>query len=81
MNKNELKEYYEGLKAQIALDGKSHQSTIVDDGIWIDGKFYGAPTSLINDGKSHQGIRTKDGHLYGAPVPKRKSIPQNRRGR
>ncbi len=69
------KKCYEELKKAIASDGKSHQSTIVKDGIIIDGKFYGDPLPLIEDGKSHQGIRTKDGKLYGGR--KRRTIPQN----
>ena len=70
------KNYYEELKKTIASDGKSHQSTIVKDGIIIDGKFYGDPLPLIEDGKSHQGIRTKAGDLYGGRKPRR-IIPQN----
>jgi len=70
------KKYYKELRKTIAFDGKSHQSTITDDGIVIDGKFYGDPTPLIEDGKSHQGIRTKDGNLYGGRKIRR-TIPQN----
>lgn len=70
------KKYYEELRKAVAYDGKPHQSTIVEDGIIIDGKFYGDPLPLIKDGKSHQGIRTKAGDLYGGHKPRR-TIPQN----
>ena len=62
MNK---KEYYEEIKRKIASDGKSHQSVVTKDVLFIDGKLYREPTPIIRDGKSHIGIRRKDGELCG----------------
>ena len=62
MNK---KEYYEEIKRKIASDGKSHQSVVTKDGLFIDGKLYREPTPIIRDGKSHIGIRRSNGELCG----------------
>ena len=71
------RKYYEELKKTIASDGKTHQSTITENGIIIDGKLYMEPTPIIRDDKSHQGIRTKSGEQYGEYKRIRQTIPQN----